>query len=155
MRLAPCRRNPSSNSFPARKVPALPAPNPPDSVRDASARHSLSQCSVQTTSQVMTMMVHARQTGYVQAAQGDGDKVQGEVTAMMRLRARAMLVVLAVATLAVPARAADRALVLEIDGAIGPPIADYIVQELRAVKPDAAGLVILRMNTPGGLDSSM
>ena len=74
---------------------------------------------------------------------------------MMRLRARAMLVVLAVATLAVPARAADRALVLEIDGAIGPPIADYIVQELRAVKPDAAGLVILRMNTPGGLDSSM
>jgi membrane-bound serine protease (ClpP class) len=74
---------------------------------------------------------------------------------MMRLRAHAMLVALAVATLAVPAGAADRALVLEIDGAIGPPISDYIVQELRAAKPDTAGLVILRMNTPGGLDSSM
>jgi membrane-bound serine protease (ClpP class) len=45
--------------------------------------------------------------------------------------------------------------VLEIDGAIGPPIADYIVQELRTAKPETAGLIILRMNTPGGLDSSM
>lgn len=74
---------------------------------------------------------------------------------MMRLRARAMLVALAVATLAVPARAADHALVLEIDGTIGPPVADYVVQELRATEPDATGLVILRINTPGGLDSSM
>ncbi len=74
---------------------------------------------------------------------------------MMRLRAHAMLVALAFATLALPARAAERALVLEIDGAIGPPIADYIVQELRTAKPETAGLIILRMDTPGGLDSSM
>ena len=74
---------------------------------------------------------------------------------MMRLRADAMLVALAFATLAMPARAADRALVLEIDGAIGPPIADYVVKELQAAKPETAGLIILRMNTPGGLDSSM
>ena len=57
---------------------------------------------------------------------------------MRRLRARAMLGALVFAALAVPAKAADRALVLEIDGAIGPPIADYIVQELRAAKADAA-----------------
>ena len=74
---------------------------------------------------------------------------------MMRLRADAMLAALAFATLAMPATAADRALVLEIDGAIGPPIADYVVQELQAAKPATAGLIILRMNTPGGLDSSM
>ncbi len=74
---------------------------------------------------------------------------------MMRLRADAMLAALAFATLAMPARAADRALVLEIDGVIGPPIADYVVQELQAAKPATAGLIILRMNTPGGLDNSM
>jgi len=49
----------------------------------------------------------------------------------------------------------DRALVLEIDGAIGPPIADYIVRELDAARLDEIKLVILRMNTPGGLDASM
>ena len=74
---------------------------------------------------------------------------------MRRLRAHAMLAALIFAALAVPAAAADRALVLEIDGAISPPMADYIVQELRAVDADTTGLVILRMNTPGGLDSSM
>ncbi len=53
------------------------------------------------------------------------------------------------------AAASERAVVLEIDGVIGPPIADYIVRELHAAKPGEVGLVILRMNTPGGLDSSM
>jgi membrane-bound serine protease (ClpP class) len=43
----------------------------------------------------------------------------------------------------------------EIDGAIGPPIADYIVRELGAARPGEVRLIILRMNTPGGLDTSM
>jgi membrane-bound serine protease (ClpP class) len=51
--------------------------------------------------------------------------------------------------------AAERALVIDIDGAIGPPIADYIVRELDAARSDEVRLVILRMNTPGGLDTSM
>src|SRR5439155_17397487 len=51
--------------------------------------------------------------------------------------------------------AAERAIVLEIDGAIGPPIADYITRELNAARSGDARLIILRMNTPGGLDSSM
>ena len=34
-------------------------------------------------------------------------------------------------------------------------MADYIVREIRTVAPSGTGLVILRMNTPGGLDTSM
>jgi len=59
--------------------------------------------------------------------------------------------------LAVPGNAASpgRAVVLEVNGAIGPAVADYIAQELAAVKSSDTGLVVLRMNTPGGLDGSM
>ena len=76
---------------------------------------------------------------------------------MMRLRAGSLFAAIAWAMFALQAEAAtaERALVLEIDGAIGPPIADYVVRELRAANSDAVGLVILRMNTPGGLDTSM
>jgi membrane-bound serine protease (ClpP class) len=51
--------------------------------------------------------------------------------------------------------AAERAVVLDIDGAIAPAVSDYVVRELRAASPGEVGLVVLRMNTPGGLDSSM
>ncbi|MGA8616761.1 MAG: nodulation protein NfeD [Xanthobacteraceae bacterium] len=78
---------------------------------------------------------------------------------MMRLRAATLILAIfstiAAIVLAAPASAAQRAVVLDVDGAIGPAVADYIVRELAAVSPDDVGLVVLRMNTPGGLDTSM
>jgi len=76
----------------------------------------------------------------------------------MRLRVGAMLAAMAVAGLALACATpaiAERAVLLEIDGVIGPPIADYVVREVGAAKPDQVRLIILRMNTPGGLDTSM
>jgi membrane-bound serine protease (ClpP class) len=75
---------------------------------------------------------------------------------MRALRATPILVGLLALLLVAPAPAAtERALLIDIDGAIGPPIADYIVRELDAARSDNVRLVILRMNTPGGLDTSM
>src|ERR1700728_798740 len=74
--------------------------------------------------------------------------------AAMRRHATVLVAIL-FALLATPASAAPRALVLDISGPIGPAIADYIVREIDAASPRATGLIVLRMNTPGGLDSSM
>ncbi|MBO0758862.1 MAG: nodulation protein NfeD, partial [Bradyrhizobiaceae bacterium] len=65
----------------------------------------------------------------------------------------AMAAGLASSSLAVAA--AEHAVVLEIDGVIGPALADYVTRTIRGLNPADTRLVILRMNTPGGLDSSM
>jgi membrane-bound serine protease (ClpP class) len=75
--------------------------------------------------------------------------------AMMRSRAATVLLAMFAAMLALPVRAAERAVVLDVDGVIGPAVADYVVRELRAVTPSETAVVVLRMNTPGGLDTSM
>jgi membrane-bound serine protease (ClpP class) len=48
-----------------------------------------------------------------------------------------------------------RAVVLEVDGPIGPATNDFIVRGIENGEETGARLVILRLNTPGGLDSSM
>ncbi|MGA8816187.1 MAG: nodulation protein NfeD, partial [Xanthobacteraceae bacterium] len=78
---------------------------------------------------------------------------------MMRSRsARTLFAIgaaLITALIAAPAMAAKRAVVLDVNGVIGPAMADYIVREIKAAAPADTGLVVLRMNTPGGLDTSM
>jgi len=54
-------------------------------------------------------------------------------------------------------RAADqgRGVLLEVDGAIGPATAAYIKVGLEEASVRGAAIVVLRMDTPGGLDTSM
>ncbi|MGD8912724.1 MAG: nodulation protein NfeD, partial [Candidatus Thiodiazotropha sp.] len=46
-------------------------------------------------------------------------------------------------------------LLLEISGAIGPATADYLDRALDRAEREAMELVVLKMDTPGGLDTSM
>jgi membrane-bound serine protease (ClpP class) len=50
---------------------------------------------------------------------------------------------------------AKHAVVLEINGPIGPAIASYFITELKQAHGDGAEIVIAEMDTPGGLDDSM
>ena len=54
-----------------------------------------------------------------------------------------------------PARAGDAVILLELQGAIGPASSDFVLHGLENARLKNAQLVILRMDTPGGLDSSM
>ncbi len=57
--------------------------------------------------------------------------------------------------LTLPAIAGNRVLTVEVNGAIGPVTQDLIVRALEQANETSAHLVVLEMDTPGGLDHSM
>ncbi|QPJ65367.1 MAG: nodulation protein NfeD [Candidatus Nitrohelix vancouverensis] len=54
-----------------------------------------------------------------------------------------------------PAESLERVVVLEIFGPINPVVAAFVVEGIQQANDDGESLVVLQMDTPGGLDTSM
>jgi membrane-bound serine protease (ClpP class) len=62
---------------------------------------------------------------------------------------------LLVASLLLPAAAAAQVVLVPLEGAIGPATADFAVRAIERAAKEGAPLIVLRIDTPGGLDTSM
>ncbi|MEH6583273.1 MAG: nodulation protein NfeD [Halioglobus sp.] len=58
-------------------------------------------------------------------------------------------------SIALPAQGQASVWLIDIKGAIGPATADHMVRGLEQAQQAGAGLVVLRIDTPGGLDTAM
>jgi len=77
---------------------------------------------------------------------------------MWRLAARNLQVIgclLALLFFPGVAMGGGKVLVVPVQGAIGPVTQDLVLRGLEQAREESATLVILEMNTPGGLDTSM
>lgn len=54
-----------------------------------------------------------------------------------------------------PAYSKDRVVVVKLSGAINPAVAEYVSHEISEANAEQEALIVLHMDTPGGLDTSM
>ena len=54
-----------------------------------------------------------------------------------------------------PVFAANQIVVVKISGAINPAVSQFVSQEIHQANEEQQALIILNMDTPGGLDTSM
>ena len=67
------------------------------------------------------------------------------------------LLVIALLLMVWPANAfgSNSIIVIEVEGAINPVVAEFVANEIRSANTSSEELIVIRMDTPGGLDASM